>query len=153
MPEARLAVSSDLRSLLALYLHLNPNMPELTAEKADAIWADILSRKGTFIFVSALNEGGEAKLVASSMLITAPNLMRGGCGHAVLENVVTHADHRRQGHGKAVVTAALRKAWELDCYHVLLQSGRKNPGIEAFYESCGFIPGIRIGYVAQRPNG
>ena len=152
MPEARLAVSSDLKSLLELYLHLNPNMPELTDQKAEAIWADTLARNGTFIFVSDAGSETETNLVASCMLITAPNLMRGGRGHAVIENVVTHADYRRQKYGKSVLEAALSKAWELDCYHVLLQSGRKDPGVEAFYESCGFIPGIRIGYVAQRPN-
>lgn len=152
MPEARLAVSSDLRSLLELYLHLNPNMPELESQKAESIWSDILSHKGSFVFVSDVGSAEETKLVASCMLITAPNLMRNGQGHAIIENVVTHADYRRQGHGKAVIEAALNKAWELDCYHALLQSGRKDPGVEAFYESCGFIPGIRIGYVAQRPN-
>ncbi len=152
MPEARLAVSSDLQSLLELYLHLNPKMPALTEERAEAIWAETLSHDGTFVFVSEAADGADARLVASCMLITAPNLMRDGQGHAMLENVVTHADYRRRGHGKAVVEAALAKAWELDCYHVLLQSGRRDPGVEAFYESCCFIPGIRIGYVAQRPN-
>lgn len=85
------------------------------------------------------------------MLITAPNLMRGGRGHGFIENVVTHRDFRRQGHGKAVMTAALEMAWTHNCHHVLLQSGRKDPGVHRFYEKCGLEPGLRIGYVASRP--
>jgi hypothetical protein len=34
---------------------------------------------------------------------------------------------------------------------VLLQSGRKDPRVHRFYKSCGFEPGVRIGYVARRP--
>jgi GNAT superfamily N-acetyltransferase len=85
------------------------------------------------------------------MLITAPNLLRAGRGHAFLENVVTHQDFRGQGYGRAVVQAALAKAWAEDCYHVLLQSGRADPRVHRFYESCGFEPGVRVGYVARRP--
>ncbi len=85
------------------------------------------------------------------MLITVPNLLRGGKGYGFLENVVTHPAFRGQGHGRTVVGAALAAAWAKDCYHVLLQSGRKDPRVHRFYESCGFIPGRRVGYVAQRP--
>ena len=148
MPQARLAVSTDLASLLELYPHANPNMPKLSNERAQEIWASTLSRKGTFIFVS----DAESKIVATCMLITAPNLMRGGRQHAFIENVVTHVDFRRQGHGRAVIEAALDAAWDEDCHHVLLQSGRNDPGVHRFYENCGLKPGLRIGYVAHLPN-
>jgi len=82
---------------------------------------------------------------------TAPNLLRGGRGHGFIENVVTHPEHRGQGYGRAVIEAALTEAWARDCYHVLLQSGRKDPRVHRFYESCGFEPGVRVGYVARRP--
>jgi hypothetical protein len=39
-----------------------------------------------------------------------------------------------------------------DCYHVLLQSGRMDSRVHHFYESLGFEPGVRIGYVARRPK-
>ncbi len=85
------------------------------------------------------------------MLVTAPNLLRGGKRHGFLENVVTHPELRGLGHGKAVVQAALRYAWESDCYHVLMQSGRTDPRVHSFYEALGFKPGVRVGYVATRP--
>jgi len=86
------------------------------------------------------------------MLVTAPNLLRGGRRHAFLENVVTHPELQGRGHGKAVVQAALAHAWEADCYHVLMQSGRADPRVHAFYEGLGFMPGRRVAYVAMRPG-
>lgn len=147
MPVARLAVSGDLELLLELLPHANPDMPRLSEAKASRIWSELMSREGVFVLVS---EAG-SNIVASCMLITAPNLMRGGRGHGFIENVVTHRDFRRQGYGKAVMTAALKMAWTHNCYHVLLQSGRKDPGVHRFYEECGLEPGLRIGYVASRP--
>ncbi len=148
MPRARLARAEDLASLLELYPHANPKMPVLTDDTAQRIWTSIAAHPGTSIFVSE----AQATIVATCMLITAPNLMRGGRGHAFIENVVTHADFRRQGHGHAVIHAALDAAWEQDCFHVLLQSGRPDPGVHRFYEECGFVPGVRTGYVARRPD-
>jgi GNAT superfamily N-acetyltransferase len=86
------------------------------------------------------------------MLITAPNLLRRGRQHGFLENVVTHPEFRGQGHGRAVVLAALAEAWRMDCHHVLLQSGRPDPRVRRFYEQCGFEAGLRLGYVARRPK-
>jgi GNAT superfamily N-acetyltransferase len=117
-------------------------------ERAERIWAETLVRDGVTVFVSDAAD----RLAATCMLITAPNLLRGGRGHAFLENVVTHRDFRGQGYGRAVVQAALARAWVEDCYHVLLQSGRADPRVHRFYESCGFEPGVRIGYVARRPT-
>ena len=145
---ARLAVVDDLASLLELLHHAKPNMPTLSDDKARQIWAETMSREGVFVFVS---EAGP-KIVASCMLITAPNLMRGGRSHGFIENVVTNRAFRRQGHGQAVMKAALEKAWAEDCHQVLLQSGRKDPGVHRFYERCGLEPGVRIGYVARRSD-
>ena len=50
-----------------------------------------------------------------------------------------------------MIAAALTEAWRKDCHHVLMQSGRKDPRVHRFYEACGFVPGLRIGYVAHRP--
>jgi GNAT superfamily N-acetyltransferase len=76
-------------------------------------------------------------------------LRQGGC-HGFLENVVTHPDFRGRGHGSAVVTAALAQAWADNCHHVLMQSGRTDPGVHRFYERLGFIPGRRTAYVILR---
>jgi GNAT superfamily N-acetyltransferase len=149
MPNARLAEPSDLTSLLRLYQLSELSRSVTEKVRAEHIWSEMLSHEGVAVFVSTVDD----MIVASCTLITAPNLLRGGRQHGFLENVVTHPGFRGQGHGRAVVHAALAAAWAKDCYHVLLQSGRKDPRVNRFYERCGFEPGIRIGYVARRPNG
>ena len=82
----------------------------------------------------------------------SPNLLRSGRRHGFLENVVTHPELRGRGHGKAVVLAALGHAWADDFHHVLMQSGRADPRVHAFYEGLGFKPGLRVAYVAVLPT-
>lgn len=147
MPTARRAQPSDLGRLLDLFRDPEVSSIAQPPDRAERIWAEILAREGVAVFVS----DASFKIAATCMLITAPNLLRGGGGHGFLENVVTHREYRGQGHGRAVVQAALTEAWARDCYHVLLQSGRNDPRVHRFYESCGFEPGVRIGYVAHRP--
>jgi len=147
MPQARLAISSDLSSVLELFAQANVSAHAKPIEKARKIWAYTLAQQGVFVFVS---DAG-TRIAATCMLITAPNLLREGRKHGFIENVVTHADFQRRGHGSAVIRAALDMAWAEDCHHVLLQSGRTDPGVHSFYEGCGFEGGLRIGYVAKRP--
>jgi GNAT superfamily N-acetyltransferase len=148
MPNARLARDSDLTSLLDLFACSEVSASAEPMERAKKIWSEMLSREDIAVFVSAV----ETQIVATCMLITAANLLRAGRRHGFLENVVTHPQFRGQGHGRAVVEAALAAAWAKNCYHVLLQSGRKDPGVHRFYECCGFEPGLRIGYVARKPE-
>jgi GNAT superfamily N-acetyltransferase len=149
MPKARRARADDLAALLALFRVSEVSTAAEPLERAERIWAQMLSRDGLAVFVAE----AESKVVATCMLITAPNLLRAGRRHAFLENVVTHPDLRGRGYGRAVVHAALAAAWEQDCHHVFLQSGRADPRVHRFYERCGFEPGLRTAYVAKRPAG
>jgi GNAT superfamily N-acetyltransferase len=147
MPIARLAQAADLASLLQLFRVAEVSSSAEPIERAERIWLEMLSHDGVAVFVSTV----DARIVATCMLITAPNLLRGGQAHGFLENVVTHPEFQGRGHGRAVVEAALAAAWSKNCYHVLLQSGRKDPRVHRFYQRCGFEPGLRVGYVARRP--
>ena len=146
MPRARFAQASDLERLLDLFRASEVSSTAQLPDRAEQIWSETLSRKGVAVFVS---DAG-AKIAATCTLITAPNLLRNGRGHGFLENVVTHPEFRGLGHGRVVVQAALTEAWATDCYHVLLQSGRKDPRVHRFDEKCGFLPGVRTAYVAHR---
>jgi GNAT superfamily N-acetyltransferase len=147
MPNVRLATISDLGSLLALFAASNVSRSAEPKERAEQIWAETITRDGLVVFVS----DADAQIVSTCMLITVPNLLRGGRQHGIIENVVTHPDFQGRGHGRAVIGAALSEAWKRDCHHVLLQSGRADPRIHRFYEGCGFVPGLRTAYAAQRP--
>jgi len=147
MTNARLVNAGDLDALLALFADCDVS-ESAESERARKIWAKILAREGITIFVS--DEG--SRIVSTCMLITTPNLLRGGRQFGILENVATHPDFQGRGHGRAVVTAALAEAWKQDCYQVLMQSGRADPRVHRFYEACGFIPGLRTAYCARRPT-
>jgi GNAT superfamily N-acetyltransferase len=148
MTDARPARTDDLHSLLALFRASEVSAHAEPHERAVRVWSDTLSHANVAVFVSDIG----SRIVATCMLVTAPNLLRLGRQHGFLENVVTHPDHRGQGHGRAVVRAALQEAWARDCHHVLMQSGRTDPRVHRFYEGCGFKPGIRTAYVAHRPG-
>jgi GNAT superfamily N-acetyltransferase len=147
VPVARFARVSDLPRLLALFAASEVSAAAQSPARVESIWHATLEQEGIAVFVS---DDGD-RIAATCMLITAPNLLRGGRRHGFLENVVTHPSLRGRGYGKAVVQAALTHAWAKDCYHVLMQSGRADPRVHAFYEGLGFRPGLRVAYVAERP--
>jgi predicted GNAT family acetyltransferase len=76
--------------------------------------------------------------VASCTLVVIPNLTRGGRPYALIENVVTRADQRNYGFGSAILKAATERAWDQNCYKVMLMTGSKNPATLNFYKSAGF---------------
>lgn len=143
---ARLARAADLPFLLELFAVSEVSPTAKPLERAERVWRETLERPGVYVYVS--EEGG--RVVATCMLVTAPNLLREGRSHGFLENVVTHPDYRGRGHGSAVVRAALAQAWASDCHHVLLQCGRADPRVHRFYEKLGFVPGRRTAYVALK---
>ena len=149
MPDSRPAVLADLESLLQLFAASQVSQHATPIETARHIWRQTLDREGVDVFVSE----EDSRIVATCLLITAPNLLRAGRKHGFLENVVTHPDYLRRGHGSAVVQAALESAWQQGCFHVLLQCGRQDPHVHEFYAGLGFQGGLRVGYVAHCPTG
>ena len=146
MTIARLVNAGDLDALLALFADSDVSK-SAEPERARIIWAQTLAREGVSIFVSDEN----SRIVSTCMLITTPNLLRGGRQFGIVENVATHPGYQGRGHGRAVIAAALDEAWKQDCYQVLMQSGRADPRVHQFYKACGFVPGLRIAYCARRP--
>ncbi len=130
----RTAHADDLSRLLALYQHLTPNNAPFSIEAAQAIFARFQAYAGSTIL---LGEQGE-RLVSSCTVVIVPNLTRGGLPYALIENVVTHTDHRGQGHGTAMLNAATRLAWDHDCYKAMLMTGSKDRATLCFYEAAGF---------------
>ncbi|MBV7431332.1 MULTISPECIES: N-acetyltransferase [unclassified Acidovorax] len=77
-------------------------------------------------------------LVNAPRCHTLPNLTRACRPYGVIENVVTDLAHRGQGWGRAVLSHALSEAWRLNCYKVMLPTGRKDEATLRFYEHVGF---------------
>ena len=147
MPTVRLALEADLASLLELFAASEVSAHAQPIERAREIWAETLAGDAADVFVAVEGE----RVAATCMLITAPNLLRGGRRHGYLDNVVSHPDFRHGGYGRAVVEAALRAAWDKDCHHVMMQSGRQDPAVHRFYKDRGFVPGLRTAYVVHNP--
>jgi GNAT superfamily N-acetyltransferase len=124
----------EVSQLVQLYTHLVPGIAPLELPDALAKFDEIKAQPLVEIF------GGfqDDILVTSCMLIVTPSLLRGGRSFAYVENVVTHADHRRKGFGQSVVRHAVDRAFAVDCYRVMLITGGKRAGTLEFYASCGF---------------
>ena len=146
----RRATAQDLPTLLALYEHLTGE-PPFSIEKAKEVFLSFERYAGSQILIGWL--GGQA--VASCALVVVPNLTRAGTPYGLIENVVTHAQFRKRGFGRAVLEAAIAAAWEAGCYKAMLLAGSKSPAILRFYEGAGFEQsktGFQIRQIATRPE-
>lgn len=136
----------DLPALIALYAHLHSDDAPLPDDATLAVvWEAILSDPKLQCFVAER----DGRLVGSCTLCVIPNLTRGARPYGLIENVVTHADYRRQGLGTRLLHAALQRAWEHGCYKVMLSTGSKRESTLRFYENAGFKRGIKTGFVAH----
>jgi GNAT superfamily N-acetyltransferase len=142
----RPAATTDLESLLGLYRQLNPGDPALDRSRADDRFAAMLALPGMTVFMGFLDETP----ASTATLIVVPNLTRNGASYALIENVVTHRDHRKRGHAGALVRHAIDAAWDAGCYKVMLLTGSKEPSTLRFYESCGFRRD-KTGFQIRRP--
>ncbi|PZN95727.1 MAG: GNAT family N-acetyltransferase [Hyphomicrobiales bacterium] len=137
MCSVRLAHNDDLPRILSLYAQLSPG--DLLPDAADATetWQRILTNDMMSVHVAAVDD----VVAATCVLIVVPNLTRNQRPFALIENVVSDAALRGRGLGKSVVQAAVSHAFVLDCYKVMLMTGRSDPAVLGFYEACGFQRG------------
>jgi len=143
----RPAAVGDLEGLTTLYQHLNPTDPVLSADVAMERFCAILAQPGMTVLIGFAGEIAAATVT----LVTVPNLTRNGASYALIENVVTHADHRKQGYAGKLIRHAIEEAWNVGCYKVMLLTGSKNPVTLRFYENCGFMQD-KTGYQIRRPS-
>lgn len=136
----------ELQSLLSLYTHLHEHDdPPPSASVAEAVWSEALANPR----IKYLGGFTSGVLVSTCTLTVIPNLTRACRPYGVIENVVTHAAHRGQGWGKAVLEFALAAAWRQDCYKVMLLTGRKDEATLRFYERAGFERHGKQAFVAK----
>lgn len=142
---------ADLPDLIGLYGHLEAENAALNIRTAQEILQQFKRFEGSEVFVGRV--GGA--MVTSCALVVIPNLTRLGMPYGLIENVVTHPDHRQRGYGHAVLEAAVAAAWAAGCYKVMLLAGSKSPAILRFYKSAGFSQsktGFQIRQISARPE-
>jgi ribosomal protein S18 acetylase RimI-like enzyme len=142
----RPAETADLAGFRALYLHLMPDEPPLDNDSATARFALLLAHPGMTIFGGFI----DGLPVSSCTLIVIPNLLRGGRNYALIENVVTHADHRQKGFGRSLLNHAVEQAFAANCYKVMLLTGSNNPATLRFYAESGFAT-TKTGFEIRQP--
>lgn len=130
----RPAKRADLPGMLDLYRHLNPDDPTPDPAKVEMAWSALIGSDLTTVIVA----DASGTLVSSCTLVIIPNLTRGARAYGLIENVVTHANYRRNGPGRAVMSAALDTAWKADCSKVMLATGSRREETLRFYERLGF---------------
>lgn len=147
--DIRLLATTELDALLALYAHLHEyDAPLPERARVEEAWSALLEQTGNRVYGGFVDQ----VLVASCVLHILPNLTRSCRPYGLIENVVTHAAHRRRGHGTALLARALADAWAEDCYKVMLLTGRLDAGTFRFYESAGFDCQGKQAFVAK-PTG
>ena len=122
--------AAELEALLGLYEHLHEGEePPSELAAARKVWDEALANLRIRYF------GGyeQGQLVASCTVTVIPNLTRSCKPYAVIENVVTHREHRNKGWGRAVLKAATDFAWSSGCYKIMLMTGRKEESVFRFY--------------------
>lgn len=130
----REAEFDDLEGLLSLYTHLHSNaMPEINAE-ITALWRGILADSNHHIIVGLVS----MEIVSSCVLVIVPNLTHGQRPYALIENVITHPQHRGRGYATNILGYAKRIAERRSCYKIMLMTGSKNPATWEFYQRAGY---------------
>ena len=138
---------NELEKLLYLYEHLHERDEKSPApDRIREVWKQIQGDKNIKYF----GVFDEERLVSSCAIIIVPNLTRACRPYAVIENVVTHNDYRRNGYGQDVLKAAVEYAWDQNCYKVMLMTGRLNEETFKFYESAGFDRNAKQAFVIKR---
>ncbi|MFC7680729.1 GNAT family N-acetyltransferase [Paenibacillus sp. GCM10028914] len=142
-PVARLIQKDELPKLLQLYKHLHEEDPELEMNlQLEQLWTEILA--DNYMKIIVVERDGE--FIASCVLNIQKNLTRNARPYGLIENVITHSGHRRQGYGRIAINKAVEIAKQQNSYKVMLLTGSKKEEVHSFYENLGFNKGTKTGY-------
>lgn len=136
-------LSEDFDNLMELYTQLHENqLPEKTDEVVQ-LWKKILNDKNHHIIVAEEN----GKIVSSCVCIIIPNLTHNQRPYALIENVVTHKDHRKKGLATSCLNYAKEIALRENCYKLMLLTGSKKQSTLNFYEEAGYNKNDKTAFI------
>lgn len=128
------ATIRDSIALQDVYAHMHPTDPEVSEHAFRNALALAIDDPLQHIIVGEL----DGPIVAVCTLYILSNLTRGCRPFGLIENVVTHRDHRRLGYGRQILAEATERAAAAGCYKLMLMTGSKRDEVLAFYEAAGF---------------
>lgn len=132
--DIRDATIKDANALQSLYEIMHPNDPVVGKPAFKNAFSHTIKDPAQTTVVGLVSE----QLVAASTFYVLANLTRGCRPFAMVENVITHTDFRRQGYGRLILHECVERARQLDCYKIMLMTGSKRDEVLGFYENVGF---------------
>ena len=133
----REATARDAEALKVLYFeHLTKYPPQ--EEQNMAVWESLLDeyKNDSFNYILIAEENGVP--VSSVQMSIVRSLTHNVRPFAVIENVVTHANHRKKGYASALLRKATDIAKAFHCYKISLETGSNKESTLNFYRQNGF---------------
>ena len=139
----REARKEELNDLLELYLYLHEDSIPTHDEHLKDTWDQIMNDKNHHLIVNEV----DGKIVSSCVCVIIPNLTRNVRPYAFVENVVTHADHRKKGYARECLDYAKSIAQKENCYKMMLLTGSKKLETLHFYENAGYNSSDKTAFI------
>lgn len=124
----------DLQEMLELYLHLHETSVPECSEHLTSTWDQILRDENHHLIVNEV----DGRIVASCVCVIVPNLTCGVRPYALVENVVTHSEHRGKGYATQCLEYAKALAEGKNCYKIMLLTGSKEQKTLDSYAHAGY---------------
>ena len=133
----RKASAADAQALKTLYFEHLTNYPP-KEEQDMTKWAQLLEKfaKDDNMYLLVLEENGT--VVSSVQMAIIESLTHNVRPFAVIENVVTHFEHRNRGYASALLEEAAEIAKQKGCYKISLETGSNKESTLNFYRKNGF---------------
>ena len=146
----RTATATDAESLHDLYHnHLTLTPPKEPQDMK--IWRGKIAKFENSPLYHLLVGEVDGRVVSSVTLIIVENLTHNLRPYSVIENVVTHADHRGKHYATELMNKASEIATEHGCYKIMLMTGSKKESTLKFYENCGFNKNDKTAFIKHLP--
>ena len=136
---------TELTALLELYLHLHEDSVPEMSRHLNTTWEQILQDRNHHIIVKVVDN----RIVSSCVCVIIPNLTRSVRPYALIENVVTHPDHRQKGYATECLAYAKEIALRENCYKIMLLTGSKNEATHRFYRNAGYSSNDKTAFIQR----
>lgn len=133
----RKARASDAQVLKTLYFEHLTNYPP-KEEQNIQMWECMLEKFEADNNMHILVAEVDGIAVSTVQMAIIENLTHNLRPFAVIENVVTHFEHRNKGYASALLNAATEIARKRDCYKLFLETGSNKESTLNFYKNNGF---------------